>query len=190
MSPFKKLLAGVAVASLAAGGSYLSAQPDGDDTTPDIVVPMETVANLSPAEMSSVARETLKNMGEHQTSVEALKDEARKQKDVIKINCINDKLLQIKELFKIADTSQIELEAAIASADQAEAQHRYSMVVISGEKVQGLRTEAEACVGEEIDYLGPLDVNVDGPQVPDDPTQDDPFADDGIEPPGYASPFV
>lgn len=190
MTPRHNLLLAV-IAAIGAGGSLLHAQEGGDDAAPaDALVPMEKQAQLTPAEM----REGVKKMRESATlslqKVEALKAEALKQKDVIKLNCINDKLVQLKELLEIAETSSIELEAAIAEGDDAERYHRYSIITISGEKIDGLEDEAQACVGEEIDYLGPLDIDVDAPGIPDDPTVDDPFDGDTIEPPGYASPFA
>ncbi len=81
------------------------------------------------------------------------------------------------------------LSLAIAAGDEGDRYHRYTVVKISGEKIAGLRDEAEACVGEEISYLGPLSVDVDSPDMPDDPTKGNPWDNDPIEPPGYASPF-
>ena len=66
-----------------------------------------------------------------------------------------------------------------------------------------VREGAEACVGEDASYVGPQDLSVDEPAVPDDPT-DDGDGDGGFggagttggtdgggfEPPGYASAFV
>ncbi len=194
MNTVNKALLGATLVVITAGGSFLYAQPtDGtpSEPTPGVVVPMDRQAEVSPAEMQLKSREAVDAMGVDQARVISLRDQARKAKDVIKLNCVNDKLAQIRELLKIVETSMTELAVAISSADEAERYHRYTMVVISGEKVRGLRDEAEGCIGEEIDYLGPLDVGVDQPAIPDDPTQDDPLdgADD-IEPPGYASPFV
>jgi hypothetical protein len=195
MPPLQKLLFAAWLVALAASGSSLHAQapdeavaPPGE-ATPDVSVPMEKEAQISPAEMERSATEIGARAGADEKRVEELKAEARKQKDVIKLNCINDKLLQIKQLLNILEDGLSKLSLAIAGADEGERYHRYTVIKISGEKITTLRDEAEACVGEEISYLGPLSVNVDQPDVPDDPTADIPWDNEPIDPPGYASPF-
>ncbi len=158
------------------------------EATPDVSVPMEKESQISPDEMERTAREAAEKADLDGKRVEQLKVEARKQKDVIKLNCINDKLLQIKQLLNILEDGLSKLSLAIAEGNDGERYHRYTVIKISGEKITGLRDEAEACVGEEISYLGPLSVDVDSPDVPDDPTDDDPWGDP-VDPPGYASPF-
>ena len=120
--------------------------------------------------------------------VEQLRLTARKQKDVIKLNCINDKYLQIKSLLNISDEAASRLDVAILGKDEEGRYHEFTKFTISVEKVKALRGEADACVGEELTYLGDTIVDVDKPEIPDDPTAEDPF-DDVIEPPAYASPF-
>jgi hypothetical protein len=159
------------------------------EATPDISVPMEKESQIAPTEMERVAREASEKADKDEKRVEQLKVEARKQKDVIKLNCINDKLLQIKQLLNILEDGLSKLSLAIAERDEGERYHRYTVIKISGEKIAGLRDEAEACVGEEVSYLGPLSVDVAQPDVPDDPTAANPWDHSPIEPPGYASPF-
>ena len=200
MPALQKILFATWLVALAASGSSLHAQqappqptaPAGGSPaqpTPDVSVPMEKEAQISPQEMERTATTIAERASADEKRVEALKIEARKQKDVIKLNCINDKLLQIKQLLNILEDGLSKLSLAIADSDDGERYHRYTVIKISGEKISGLRDEAEACVGEEISYLGPLALNVDEPDVPDDPTDDNPWDDEPIDPPGYASPF-
>jgi hypothetical protein len=186
----RTLVVGSALLALGVAAPALFAQGDAPPApTPDIVLPMEKQAELTPEAMLAKVADLESAIAVDTKRVEALRIEARKTKDVIKLNCINDKLVQVKQLLRIADTAQTELDAAIASHDEPERYHRFSVVTISAERVAALRGEAEACVGEEIDYLGPLDLDVGQPDVPDDPTVTDPLDDDDrVEPPGYASP--
>jgi hypothetical protein len=217
MRTLQKLLFATWLIAVAAGGTYLHAQqptpepaqpgpaqgpypdpsPDPNrapssnqpsEATPDVSVPMEKESQISSQEMERLARDSAAKADQDGKRVEELKIEARKQKDVIKLNCINDKLLQIKQLLNILEDGMSKLSLAIAEGNDGERYHRYTVIKISGEKIAGLRDEAEACVGEEISYLGPLSVDVDQPDVPDDPTDDDPWGDP-VDPPGYASPF-
>jgi hypothetical protein len=195
MRPLQKLLFAAWLIALAATGSGLHAQaPDEEsespiEPTPDVSVPMEKEAQIAPTQMEQSAREIGDRAEGDEKRVERLKAEARKQKDVIKLNCINDKLLQIKQLLNILEDGLSKLSLAIAGGDEGERYHRYTVIKISGEKIAGLRDEAEACIGEEISYLGPLSLNVDEPDVPDDPTEEPPWDNEPIDPPGYASPF-
>jgi hypothetical protein len=178
------------IAVLAIGASTLLAQDEPPPAaTPEVVLPMEKRSELTASQMTDKAAELRSAIAVDEKRVEQLREAARKSKDVIKLNCINDKRMQIVALAKIAEKEEVELDAAIATGAEAERYHRFSMITIAAEKVGILRSEAEACVGEEIDYLGPLDVGTDEPDVPDDPTVDDPFENDDLEPPGYASPF-
>jgi hypothetical protein len=191
MRNLRRALHGAAMLLLIASGSFLHAQSSDEpgEETPEVDVAMDKSANLSPEDMQDKAKELFAGIKGHIRAVEELKAQARKQKDILKVNCINDKLRQLRELLQIADTSMTNLVAAIATHDEPDRYHRFSMITISSEKARGLHDEAEACVGEELVYLGPSDTSVDQPEIPDDPTDDDPFYDEGIEPPGYASPF-
>tara|TARA_R110002096_G_scaffold16898_2_gene57699 strand:+ start:30404 stop:30973 length:570 start_codon:yes stop_codon:yes gene_type:complete len=178
-----------ALGSLALGGS-LWAQPAGDDA-PEVTAPVQKQANLTSAEMQATSEKYLKEMQDILVRVVELQNLARKQKDVIKLNCVNDKLLQVKQLLNIAEAGRTDLIEAIALQDGDSSAHQFSQISIAKEKTDGLHGEAEGCIGEELVFLGPTEVTVDDPGLPDDPTGDDDFDwDDVIEPPGYASPFL
>lgn len=188
-----------AIAIVAAAG-ILWAQPDGakdDGAGVDATLPMEKQVKLSPKEMRVTSEKLINEMKNMLERVIAIQQVARKQKDVIRLNCVNDRLLQVKKLLNIAESSRNDLIEAIAADNERERYHQYSKVKISHEKVSVLRDEAEACVGEELIFIGPTQVDVDKPAIPDDPTRNDPFiltddaiASDGLERPGFASPFL
>jgi hypothetical protein len=188
----KALFAFAALASLAIGGTYLQAQNAGDDDgEAEVTAPVIKAVNLTPAEMKAESKEHIEGMQEVLVRVVELQQVARKQKDVIKLNCVNDKLLQIKQLLNIAESGQTDLIESIAQQDPDGTVHQYSQITIAKEKTDGLRGEAEGCIGEELVFLGPTEVEVDDPGLPDDPTAPDDFNwDDILEPPAYASPFL
>jgi hypothetical protein len=190
MKTLRKILLGAAIVAMATAGTlYAQTAPSGGGADePDTSVPMTKETQLSPGEMTARAKVLQGEMEANFKYITDLKIRARKQKDVIKLNCINDKFLQIKALMNIAEGAQMNLEVAIMGRDDEARFHEFSKVTISAEKVQALRNEAEACIGEELTYVGPLDVEVDAPEIPDDPTATDPFGE-GIEPPAYESPF-
>ncbi len=194
MTRTRKLLSLMAISAMTAGGVALYAQPTPGGPPPDsdVETPAGQEAKLSSEEMASRAGELTAQADGDLRRIEQLKADARKKKDVIKVNCINDKLLQAKQLLNIIDDAADRLSAAITTNNEEDRYHRFSVVTISAEKIHIVREEAEACVGEEISYAGPAQIDVDEPDVPDDPTEPDPFpgGDDVIEPPGYASPMM
>ncbi len=190
MLKLRKALFIAALASVAIGGSYLQAQ-NADDSETEVTAPVEKSVDLSPAEMKAESQKHLEKMQEVLVRVVELQQMARKQKDVIKLNCVNDKLLQIKQLLNIAESSRTDLIESMAQQDNEGTLHQYSQITITKEKTDGLRGEAEGCIGEELVFLGPTEVEVDDPGLPDDPTAPDDFNwDDVLEPPAYASPFL
>lgn len=173
-------------------GGLIYAQPAGDDDS-DVALPMGDEANLSPKEMSERTRTLIADMRATLARVLRLQQAARKQKDIIKLNCVNDKLLQVKQLLNIAEASRNNMVESISNRDKDATYHQFSQVTISAENTRTLGEEAEACIGEEIKFVGPTEVQVDKPPIVDDPTEDNPFDFAGgvsIERPGYASPFI
>ena len=113
-----------------------------------------------------------KRMEEVAKRIQVLIEEARKQKDIIRINCLTDKLVQVKANQNIADRSAQAMQDSSARNDRDAAFHEYTRITIVNQNVQVLGGEAEACVGEDLSYVGATRVDVDTEGVPPgDPTQ-------------------
>jgi hypothetical protein len=177
MRTSRKIIAGLAIGALGIGTLYAQPQPPPDAQKPDITVTGETKADLSPREMATETKRLLTEMEGFHVRVLQLQGAARKAKDVIKLNCVNEKLLAVKQLLNIGESAENDLTEAIASSDRDAQVHQYSQVKLAHERATSERDEAEGCIGEEIVFIGPTAVDVDGPAMPDDPTDDpnDPF---------------
>lgn len=177
-----KLLAKVGVFSML-GIALSYGQPAGTDDAAKPVVKAE--ANLSFADMLSQAQAVREQILADFRHVKYLQETARKDKDVIKLNCVNDKLVQMKPQMNISDTAQ----ASLAAAGEAggERASLFAEVTISGENIRRLREEADQCIGEPT-LATESQSGFTGPAAPDSPYTEEPF-DTGIEPPGYASPY-
>lgn len=209
----RTLLVAITAAALA-GGGVLYAQPtdpapaepkpagpgagSGPADLPDVSLPAEKEVKLSPQEMSDTAETLIKEMeGFHRSTLE-LQASAKQAKDVIKLNCVNENLLAVKQLLNIADEAKTNLTEAKVRGDRSEQVHQFSQITIANEKSKQARDEASACIGEELHFVGKNDLEVDGPAVRHDPTDDgdngqaggeDPYQT-ALEDPGYASPFA
>jgi hypothetical protein len=88
-------------------------------------------------------------------------EEAREEKDVVKLNCVNEKLTTIKGLLKISEQADVSLQEAVARKDHEAAVHEFSKISISRQKCEQLAAESEACVGELAVYAGETQVEVE-----------------------------
>lgn len=94
-------------------------------------------------------------------------EEARNEKDVVKLNCVNEKLTQIKALLKVAEQADIALHEAISNRD-AGSESEFAKIGIARTKVEGLRSESEQCIGQ-LAYVvdEKTTVEVQQPALPD-----------------------
>jgi hypothetical protein len=140
-------------------------------------------ANLSPADVQTRVHQLHEQTRADARHVQYLQQVARKEKDVIKLNCVNDKLVQIKPQMNLADSAEAELGGITDATRMAV----FDTVVQAAESVRRLREEADQCIGEPITQGGESSNSFTGPQAPDDPTKG--FTGNGLEPPSYASPY-
>ncbi len=146
---------------------------------------------LTPAETQAQARDYYKKMQEIEKRIFALQAKAKKDKDMVKLNCVGDKLTQVKGHLTVTDQSMSSLSGAINKGDDGARQHEFTRLTILYQKVVTLGTEAEQCIGEDVSYVGAttVDVEIDPSIPPNDPTQPDlPLPD--VQRPPEASPFV
>ena len=157
---------------------------------PDVDITFKQVANLTPQEMLDQGQDDLKQMQKGLQRVVQLQELARKQNDIIKLNCVNDKLVQVKAAINIAEKSMTDLHEAIARNDDGARQHAFTKLTITNQKVQVLVTEAENCIGSDLSFVGATQVDVEvDPNIPtEDPTQP-PFPVPPTDRPPLASPF-
>ena len=118
-------------------------------------------ATLGPQETTQQAGDYMAKMKSTETRATKLQDDARKKKDVIKLNCVSDKLVQIKGHLAVANQTMTGLNTAIARNDAGERQHEFTRMTLIFQKVTTLGTEAENCIGEDASYVGDTRVDVE-----------------------------
>jgi hypothetical protein len=104
-------------------------------------------SGLPDAEKLEKSADSLNRMKSALRSVLTRVEEARNEKDVVKLNCVNEKLTQIKGLLKVAEQSDIALHEAISTKD-AGAESEFAKIGIARSKVDGLKNDAEQCIGQ------------------------------------------
>jgi len=147
-------------------------------------------STLTPQEMVKQSNEYFKSMNDILKRIGTLQEQSKRQKDIIRLNCVTDKLVQAKVNLTIAEQAMAALQENIARADEGGRTHEFTRLTIVNQKLSVLGAEAENCIGEDLSFVGAtrVDVEID-PNLPQiDVTQPAPTLTD-VERPGYASPI-
>jgi hypothetical protein len=198
-----KLLAKIGLCGLFAGGtaSALYADPAGGWLSPNGAgagaastttvsgdpalvrpAPMMSLADMQPR--ARAMREQTRADAQH---IAHLQQIARREKDVIKLNCVNDKLVQVKPQMNVIDNQ----EGQLASASDANRMQVFESISQAAEGIRRLREEADQCIGEPTQAGGESSNSFTAPDAPDDPTKIYTGGPGGqLEPPAYASPYL
>ena len=178
MRQIKRLVAGTVLLSssvFAQSNPVPSASPVGAPGSPpepaDISVGQ--TPTLSVQEMNAQAREYQQNMASVLKRIHTLEETARKQKDIIKLNCVINKQTEAKVNASIAEQATASLQENVARGDEGGRIHEFTRLTIINQKISVLGAEAENCIGEDLSFVGAtrVDLEID-PNIPrDDPTQ-------------------
>jgi hypothetical protein len=179
-------------------GSVAVAQPAGEGAP----APAPTPPEAAPAAVQkpSVSGQQMLDQGhEYRRQIEATvlqiqsqAQQAKADKDVIRLNCLMDKLNQARVNSMMMDQALQALQEAMSHREEGAQLHEYARITIINQKVQVLRTEADACVGAETNYVGPTKVLVETPPNLQEGTDDPPISVPPpplVENPPPASPF-
>lgn len=84
-------------------------------------------------------------------AVREMLDEARKDADIIRITCLDDKLTQINANLRSVETR---LEALRKAVDPDRRSHEHTVLTVLAQKLQVLDQEANQCVGQAMYETG------------------------------------
>ncbi len=90
------------------------------------------------------------------------------EQDILKLNCINEKLAAMKGFVKVSEQSYGNLKDAASEKDDDKAVHHFKLISIAGQRVEGLGQEALVCAGETLRYSGDFQRTVEvDPEIAD-----------------------
>jgi hypothetical protein len=166
------------------------AQPPSRPATPAASPFLEKASDVPDGQKLERSAKALTTMREVLRDVLGKLEEARRAKDVVKLNCVNEKLTQIKGLLRISEQADVALQEAVARRESTSSEHEYTKLMIAQQKVTQLRTEAEACIGQLAFRTDEnLSVEVEEPKnLPGgDPTHPQPVENITVRPPPASS---
>lgn len=131
----------------------------------------EDVSGMSADEKLKKAEQTVNQNKEVLSSTqEQLQDAREGDQDIAKINCISEKVAAIKGFLKVSEQSYVELKTALEEGDSESANHHFTLVAISGQKIGNLQQQAKACIGQVERYAEGTNVELEVDPGLDDET--------------------
>lgn len=154
-------------------------------------IPVESTqeVQLSPQEMLQRAQAAVQSMEATRKIIRQQLSAARKERDVVKQLCLEDKLNQIDKTLSTTDERRAAIQSAVEGNDAEGAKTNYNVLQFLAEQGETIKAEANQCIGSEEGLTGQTEVSVDiDDSIPDeDPSE---FPEDPLvtPPPPLASP--
>lgn len=164
------------VAALMIGGGFALAQDHHDqpagDGSEDGSADVERRADLSGPEQVAEAERIGTRATQISRRVQQMLDQARRERDIMRVTCLNDKLTQVNANLRTAGARSDSLREAVQMNDDGRRNHEFTVITVLGQKFRTLEQEANQCIGQDIFETGTtrVETTVD-PETPDeDPT--------------------
>lgn len=185
------IAAAAATASLALGGLGFAVAQDARATRNDAAAPddaatdVERRANLSGPEQLAEAQRIETRTAQIQQRVGQMLDQARRERDVMKITCLNDKLTQIRANGRSIAERHGYLREAERERNVDRRNHEFAVLSVLSTKQNTLEQEANQCIGQDLFDTGATRVttSVDPNNPDEDPTVVPEF-------PPYVVPYI
>jgi hypothetical protein len=140
----------------------------GADLAPSGVLSDASGQNLTPAEQLKRAEEFSAGIERASQSILRQLELARRDRDVVRVLCLNDKLNQVDVALRSAQDRLSALRTAVARGDDDRARHEFTVLDVLNDRVRVLVNESNQCVGEETGFIGEAEVSVTiDPNLPD-----------------------
>jgi hypothetical protein len=143
---------GLAASILLLGSGGVAGFAHADDTaTTQTTTSTQSLKPVNEAEQANDARQVVTRGTVLAQRISQLLEEARREADIIRVTCLNDKLTQVNANLR---TAQTRLEAFEGAATPEQRQHEATVLNVLGQKFQLLDAEANRCVGQDLYLTG------------------------------------
>ena len=95
--------------------------------------------------------------------------EARKSKDAVRMNCVNEKVTAMKGILRVAQDAKSNLKNAMAINDLEQAKEELKKIRMGRSRLQEALTGANTCSGAEASYTGGTQVELEVDPVSSNP---------------------
>lgn len=154
---------------------------------------LEQAAETTPEEKVRFVERVLEEMKGAVRETGKLLESAEKSKDVVRMQCLNQKLTSIRALLAVSEQASGAMQNALVAAENQSADHEFRKIAVALSKVRQFNAEADACLGAVGTQPGAIEIEVEeGTVLAGDSDDTEPMEDGntdiGIDPPG-TSPF-
>lgn len=149
--PVRRSVVGVVLGvGLAVGVAGAQTPTPGNNAAPvaNAEVGQRRTANLSGPDQVREANAIVEEVRRVRRQVSDMLDTARQERDIIKVNCLNDKLTQIDVTLRSAQERQELLSNAVSLNNDGQRNHEFTLMTIYRGRSSGLENEARQCIGE------------------------------------------
>lgn len=157
--------AGAQPNSASAGGSASASS--------DAQVGFQRKTQLTPQEQLNESQRHLARMDQAGGGVRRMLEDARRQRDVVRTLCLNDKLSQVDVAIRSGRERRSQLQSAVTRNDAELANHEFTILTVLRQRVEQLVAEANQCIGEESAFVG--DTRVKATVDPTIPPEEAPY---------------
>jgi hypothetical protein len=84
------------------------------------------------------------------TRMTKMLDEARRDKDIMRANCINQKLTEVNATVRNIEQRSKSLSEAAAAGDDGRRNHEYTVLSVLSQRVDSLERDAAQCLGQSL----------------------------------------
>ncbi len=141
---------GLAIAQDGASGGG-DESSDGSD---DGELPVQQRARLTAEQQLEEAQSIEERGTQISRRVLSMLDEARRERDIIRVTCLNDKLTQINAHRRTLESRSRNLQEANTTGDSERRNHEFTVITVLGQHFRTLEQEANACIGQDIFETG------------------------------------
>jgi hypothetical protein len=127
-----------------------TAAPSATGSTTVEVGPVQTKAAVTPAEQMSQADAISKRATQLATRLTKMLDESRRDKDIMRANCVNRKLTEVNANTRNIEQRKQALKDANSTNDEARRSHEFTVLTVLGQKLESLDQEATQCLGQSV----------------------------------------
>lgn len=130
-----------------------------------------SASNLSPQERVLRGKAFVGTIERSSQSILRQLQAARKDRDVVRVLCLSDKLNQVDVASRSAQDRFAALKTAAERGDAERVRHEYTVLEVLNDRVRVLVNESNQCVGEETGFVGDAEVSVSiDPNLPEPDT--------------------
>lgn len=104
----------------------------------------------TPVAQTKQAQSILRRTEQLRRNLEHMLDEARRDKDIVRTQCIARKSTEVQANERNLRASQDELGAAIDVGDDARREHEYKVITVLAQKIDSLAVESTQCLGASV----------------------------------------